>query len=161
MTKFKRAAPVANESQPKPKRTRAAAPRPTHLIMVVNRKTTELKVIFAHGQPEAEAAFENLSSTFAESGNDTYLVPVPEASGFAAVQMRSVHSAESPVWGRDAIQAPASTPASAPAPTKFRRQTADEFQQETIAMMNGEIPIGGIPMRDADDPISDGGAMGL
>lgn len=51
------------------------------------------------------------------------------------------------------------TPLPAPKPAPFRRPSPDEFEAETIAMMNGEIPMDGIQWRDADAPISEGGAV--
>lgn len=55
---------------------------PTHLIMVLNRETFELKLVSAHLAGEAQAAFENLSSLFANTANDVHKVTVPSDCGF-------------------------------------------------------------------------------
>jgi len=66
---------------------------PTHLIMVLNRDTHELKLVSAHGDEEAEAAFQNLSSLFATTPNDVHKVTIPTACGFALSAIKSSHGA--------------------------------------------------------------------
>jgi hypothetical protein len=55
---------------------------PTHLIMVINRDTCDLKLVSAHLAGEAEAAFANLSALFASTPNDVHKVTVPSECGF-------------------------------------------------------------------------------
>ena len=62
---------------------------PTHLIMVLNRETHELKLVSAHLAGEAEAAFENLSSLFASTPNDVHKVTVPSECGFVVGEIQS------------------------------------------------------------------------
>jgi hypothetical protein len=62
---------------------------PTHLIMVINRDTCELKLVSAHDETEAEAAFQNLSSLFATTPNDVHKVTIPVATGFCIGEIKS------------------------------------------------------------------------
>jgi hypothetical protein len=62
---------------------------PTHLIMVVNRDTCELKLVSAHDETEAEAAFQNLSALFATTPNDVHKVTIPVATGFCIGEIKS------------------------------------------------------------------------
>jgi hypothetical protein len=56
---------------------------PTHLILVLNRETHELKLVSAHGNDyEAGYAFASLSSLFASTPNDVHKVTVPSDCGF-------------------------------------------------------------------------------
>jgi hypothetical protein len=63
--------------------------RPTHLIMVVNRDTCELKLVSAHDETEAEAAFANLSALFATTRNDVHKVAIPLTTGFTIGDIKS------------------------------------------------------------------------
>lgn len=140
----------------KPKRRRASPPRPTHLVLIAG--ADGLRLFSAHHEHgAADAVVAQMEALLAATGHSVTVIEVPEAAGIAslpAIPLKPIPA----LHVRTASPLP--NPVTPP-PTKFRRQTADEFQAETIAMMNGEIPVGGIPMRDADDPISDGGAMGL
>jgi len=80
--------------------------QPTHLIMVVNRETFELKLVSAHDETEAQSAFENLSSLFAATPNDVHKVPIPIATGFCSSQVET---------SKGTVAKPA--PKRAPAPT--------------------------------------------
>jgi hypothetical protein len=62
---------------------------PTHLIMVVNRDTCELKLVSAHDETEAEAAFQNLSALFATTRNDVHKVAIPLTTGFTIGDIKS------------------------------------------------------------------------
>lgn len=56
---------------------------PTHLILVLNRDTHELKLVSAHScDYEAAYAFSSLSSLFASTPNDVHKVTVPSGCGF-------------------------------------------------------------------------------
>jgi|SRR5688572_11595057 len=56
---------------------------PTHLIMVLNRETGDLKLVSAHSSDyEAGYAFASLSSLFAATQNDVFKVTVPSECGF-------------------------------------------------------------------------------
>jgi len=68
---------------------------PTHLIMVLNRDTHELKLVSAHEEEEAEAAFQNLSALFATTPNDVHKVTIPTACGFALSAIKSSRGAAS------------------------------------------------------------------
>lgn len=160
MTKFKRAAP-AEGAQIKPKRSRPPSGRPTYLVLIAG--ADGLRLFSAHyDAPSAEAVVAQMEALLAATGHSVTVIEVPEIAGIAglpAVPLKPIPALRPAAVTQHPLAA--AMMQQAPAPTKFRRQSADEFQAETIAMMNGEIPIGGIPMRDADDPISDGGAMGL
>lgn len=95
-------------------------------------------------------------------GHTAYLIVWPEAEGIIdEPQIRLEPKSSNPALAA-APAAPPPPPAPAPAtpPAKFiRAKSADEFQAETIAMMNGEIPMAGIQFRDADAPLSEGGAI--
>ena len=75
---------------------------PTHLIMVVNRDTHELKLVSAHDGKEAEAAFENMAAILASTPNDVHKVTVPSDCGFVIGEIVSSHGV--------AAAAPASVP---------------------------------------------------
>jgi hypothetical protein len=63
--------------------------RPTHLIMVVNRDACDLKLVSAHDETEAEAAFQNLSALFATTRNDVHKVAIPLTTGFTIGDIKS------------------------------------------------------------------------
>lgn len=96
------------------------ADAPTHLIMVVNRETFELKLVSAHVEAEAQAAFENLSSLFAATPNDVHKVPIPTATGFCASQIET---------SKGSVARPAHKPAQAvktPAPPNGASEDGDD-----------------------------------
>lgn len=62
---------------------------PSHLIMVLNRETHELKLVSAHNETEVQAAFESLSSLFAASPNDVHKVTIPTANGFCSSEIET------------------------------------------------------------------------
>lgn len=134
---------------------------PTHLIMVGNSATHELRAISAcAGEAEAEAVFENLAQLFKGTPNIVHKVPLPTAPGFVRVEI--VSAGETPPPPPPPAPAPA-VPALAAVwtekPAPFRRMSQAEFEAETVAMMNGEIDAGGLVARDADAPLSEGGAV--
>ena len=67
---------------------------PTHMIMVVNRETCELKLISAHSEKEAEAAFQNMAAVLAATPNDVHKVAVPGACGFVIGEIVSKQGAQ-------------------------------------------------------------------
>jgi hypothetical protein len=69
---------------------------PTHLIMVVNRDTCELKLVSAHDETEAEAAFQNLSALFATTRNDVHKVAIPLTTGFTIGDIKSSQGVVAP-----------------------------------------------------------------
>jgi hypothetical protein len=63
---------------------------PTHLILVLNRDTHELKLVSAHSSDfEAGYAFASLSSLFASTPNDVHKVTVPSECGFVDGEIQS------------------------------------------------------------------------
>ncbi len=93
-----------------------------------------------------------------------YLIVVPEGEGIvdepqARLEPKSTNPALIP--SPAPVPAPAASAAPSEPPAKFvRAKSAAEFEAETIAMMNGEIPIeAGLRFRDADDPVTGGGAF--
>jgi hypothetical protein len=63
---------------------------PTHLILVLNRDTHELKLVSAHSSDyEACYAFSSLSSLFASTPNDVHKVTVPSECGFVDGEIQS------------------------------------------------------------------------
>jgi hypothetical protein len=138
-----------------PKRQRARAARPTHLVLIAG--ADGLRLFSAHHDADnAAAVVAQMEALLAATGHSVTVVEVPNAAGIASlptIPLKPIPALTSLLplpTARAAIQQPA---------TKFRRQSADEFEQETLAMMNGEIPMDGIQWRDADAPISEGGAV--
>lgn len=125
--------------------------RPGFLVMVTG--FGELRLFSAHFlEQEARIAIEQMESLLATTGRSVHLVEVPELDGIA-------RAAPSLAPESCAIAPPPANAASAPAaaedaaPVRFKSQA--EFLAETQAMMEaGE----GFTVRDADAPISDGGA---
>lgn len=76
-----------------PARTGQIVTTPTHLIMVINRETCDLKLVSAHDEHEAEAAFQNLSALFATTPNDVHKVTIPVATGFCIGEIKSSQGA--------------------------------------------------------------------
>jgi hypothetical protein len=65
---------------------------PTHLILVLNRETHDLKLVSAHGNDyEAGYAFASLSSLFASTPNDVHKLTVPSDCGFVDGEIVSSH----------------------------------------------------------------------
>lgn len=77
---------------------------PTHLILVLNRDTHELKLVSAHSSDyEAAYAFSSLSSLFASTPNDVHKVTVPSGCGFVDGEILSSRgkACEKPVANMD------------------------------------------------------------
>lgn len=134
------------------------AAKPTHLIMVSNTQRQELKAISAcASEKEADGVFDNLTSLFAGTHNIVHKVPLPMVPGFVSL---AIVSAGEPPPSVGPLPASTPSPIGPPQePAPFRRVSQADFEAETIAMMNGEIPIDGIVARNADAPTSDGGAF--
>lgn len=133
-------------------------PVPTHLIMVSNTQTQELKAISACASDyEASGVFDNLTSLFAGTHNIVHKVPLPMVPGFVSLAIISSAAPPPSVTALPTAATLAPLPPQEPAP--FRRVSQADFEAETIAMMNGEIPAGGLVARDADAPTSEGGAF--
>lgn len=126
--------------------------RPTVLIMVGNMQTHELKVISAcRTDREADAVFDHLAALFRGTHNVVHKVPIPSAPGFAEVEI--VSAGEPP----EAVP-PMNRPATGQAEIMpFRRVSQSQFELETQSMI--ETGSADIPIRDADEPISEGGAF--
>ncbi len=133
-------------------------PPPTHLIMVGNTQTHELKAVSAcANEAEADGVFATLGDLFKGTHNVVHKVPLPMVPGF--VSLAIVSAAAPPQEARPALPQQAVQPAPMQEAAKFRHRSQAEFEAETIAMMNGEIPMDGVVARDADAPLSDGGAF--
>lgn len=132
-------------------------PSPTHLIMVSNTQTQELKAVSAcASEKEADGVFDNLTSLFAGTHNIVHKVPLPMVPGFVSLAIVSAGEPPPSVTTLPSAVPPA---LAQPEPVSFRRVSQADFEAETIAMMNGEIPMDGIVARDADAPTSEGGAF--
>jgi hypothetical protein len=137
--------------------------RPGYLIATIG-PDGHLTIFSTHRtDDEARRMLDGLGRIIGD-GHTAYLIVVPEAEGIVdEPQIRLEPKSASPALAAAPAASPAA-PAPAPAPAtpsaKFiRSKSADEFQAETIAMMNGEIPMDGIQFRDADDPIRGGEAF--
>jgi hypothetical protein len=140
--------------------------RPGYLIATIG-PTGHLTIFSTHWtEGEARRMLDGLGRLIGHD-HTAYLIVVPEGEGVVdEPQIRLEPKSPSPAQAAPAPMsdsAPASAPAQPPAPAEkpapFRRRSQAEFEAETIAMMNGEIPMDGIRFRDADAPLSEGGAI--
>lgn len=148
------------------KRKRAAPARPTHLVLTVNRQTLELRVVQSVPEAEADAAYAHFAAAFANTPTDVHLVRIPVDRGFVTGEVRTSQGADGVAStvarvGGVRIEPYELAKVEIAKPVPFRRQSPAEFEAETIAMMNGEASMEGMKFRDADAPLSEGGAMGL
>jgi hypothetical protein len=121
--------------------------RPSQLVLII--RDGEIELVSAH---YADGSAENMRDWLCELGASAHLITVPEAEGL----MKPVGKPVSPKFAPAPVVI--QTPAAAPLPVPFKRaQTAEEFQAETIALM--ENGADGMMWRDADAHFSEGGAV--
>lgn len=133
------------------------ADRPNYLVLVSNDGQPGIRIASSHAtEADAKGMIDMLASLVAP-GSAVYLLPLPEAIGIRGNVIEPVNEV---VMAPAAEKAPAPLPMAPEAPQQpakppvpFRRVSQDQFLAETEAMMEN----GG--WRDADAPISDGGAI--
>jgi hypothetical protein len=124
--------------------------RAAFLIVTISRDS-EIDIFGGYPtRANAEAVYEKLDGLISATAFALKLIEVPLLD--AVVQQTEPVAA--PV-----APAAAASPVPPEKPAAFRRRSQQEFELETIAMMNGEIPMDGIQFRDADDPIRGGEAF--
>ena len=127
---------------------------PTHLIMVSNAQTQELKAVSACSSDyEASTVFAQLVSLFRGTPNVVHQVPLPDKAGFVDTVIISSSPPAVPTEGQ-VVSKPAPCTVQE-APPLFRRISQRDFALETQAMMEQ----GEGEWRDADTPVSEGGAF--
>lgn len=122
--------------------------RASHLIMTLSADG-EIDVFGGYGSElAAQGVYDKLAALLKATGVRMKLIAVPELDGMAA-------AAAQPAAAMPVVPLMSSEP-----PAKFvRPKSQSEFELETKAKMNGEIPMDGIQWRDADAPLSESGAM--
>jgi hypothetical protein len=124
--------------------------RAAFLIVTISRDS-EIDIFGGYPtRANAEAVYEKLDGLISATAFALKLIEVPLLD--AVVQQTAPLAV--PI-----APAPAASPVLPEKSAPFRRRSQQEFELETIAMMNGEIPMGGIQFRDADAPLSEGGAI--
>jgi hypothetical protein len=128
--------------------------RPGYLIVVTHAGQDGVDLWSAHyTEDEAALMHERLAALLSATTSRAHLIAVPEDKGVvkAATLMRAA-----PATAAAPVAAPAPVPAPAEPPPPFKRISPAAFEEETRQMM--ENALNGIG-RDADDPLSDGGAF--
>jgi hypothetical protein len=131
--------------------------RPRYMVVVVNDGEPGLKIVSAHAaKAAAEGMMQVLAGLMADSAL-VYLVPLPDADAIIGTIIAPVAGAIAQRAG-PARQGGALPQAPSVPVVPFRRITAEQFEAETRAMMEGGMAD--MPWRDADAPLGEGGAVG-
>jgi 23S rRNA pseudoU1915 N3-methylase RlmH len=123
--------------------------RPTHLIIVNGPDDGTLELFSAHHtKSDAQITYDRLSRF-----TKVHMIEVPETDGVTAAPVKETKAVASEPF---APVKPDQVAVTAQPPIITRAMTAEEFAEETRQLMeNGANGV----MRDADAPLSDGGAF--
>jgi hypothetical protein len=144
------------------------AERPNYLVIVAHSGQPGMRIASAHATEADANGMIDMLSSLVSPGSAVYLMSLPDTVGILGNVIEPVNEvkASAPLVEHPGMhikpgaiitdngEGPVTLlPAEKPAP--FRRRSAAEFEEETRAMMeNGEIRF-----RDADAPLTDGGAF--
>lgn len=117
--------------------------RPNHLVFVAHPNQGLNLWSAHHSEADATKTFDSLTALLGATKSRVHLFEVPADEGVVGGEIGAAPAAVAPVF-----VAPT-------APEPFKRPAKPDFVAETSKLLSA----GNIPIRDADDPVSEGGAF--